>query len=119
MASSSSASSATASNGSWYADGAQLAADRCAPTPTLYLTALPSAQELAHINPWLHHVFHGNRAAKCGLFAIAMIMVGHITEHFHQEHGQHEDQVKFKALQDRIAVLEEKVLQSEVHDKQR
>ena len=84
-----------------------------------HLTALSSVQELAHINPWLHHVFHGNRAAKCGLFAIAMIMVGHITEHFHQEHGQHEDQVKFKALEDRIAELEEKVLQSEVHDKQR
>ena len=48
------------------------------------LSACSLPQELSHINPWLHHVFHGNRHAKVGLFAIAMIMLGHITEHFHQ-----------------------------------
>ena len=75
------------------------------------------AQEFSHINSWLHHRLHGNRAAKCGLFAIAMIMVGHITEHFHHEHGQHDDQVKFKALEDRILVLEESLRQSEINNK--
>ena len=45
-----------------------------------------------------------------------MIMVGHITEHFHLEQGQHEDQVKFKALEDRILVLEESLRQSEIRN---
>ncbi len=75
------------------------------------------AQEFSHINSWLHHRLHGNRAAKCGLFAIAMIMVGHITEHFHQEHGQHDDQVKFKALEDRILELEESLRENEISKK--
>ena len=73
------------------------------------------AQELSHINSWLHHRLHGNRAAKFGLVAIAAIMVGHLTEHFHQEQGQDADQAKFKKLEDRILVLEETLRENELH----
>ena len=40
--------------------------------------------ELSHILPRLHHVLHGARASKFGVVAIAMIMLGHLAEHYHQ-----------------------------------
>ena len=81
---------------------------------TLLRCTIMYVQELSHINSWLHHRLHGHRAAKFGLVAIAAIMVGHLTEHFHQEQGQDADQAKFKKLEDRILVLEETLRENEM-----
>ena len=86
--------------------------------------------ELSHIQPGLHHILHGPRSARMGLVAITMIVVGHVTEHFHHEHEheaererEQEDNIRIQALEDRIAELEgfqvdleakEKALEQEV-----
>lgn len=88
--------------------------------------------ELSHIQPGLHHILHGPRAARMGLVAITMIVIGHVTEHFHHEHEheaererEHEDNIRIQALEDRIAELEgfqvdleakEKALEQEVDE---
>ena len=56
--------------------------------------------ELSHVSPrvhhLLHHLIHGNRAARMGLFAISCVLVGHYSEHLHQEHENHEQEHKIQ-----------------------
>ena len=40
--------------------------------------------EMSHNNTRLHHILH-QHASKMGLLAVTMVILGHATEHFHQE----------------------------------
>jgi hypothetical protein len=50
--------------------------------------------ELSHVSPAVHHLrlFAGKNSARLGLLAVTMVLVGHYTEHLHQETENHEQE---------------------------
>mmetsp|Transcript_27193 Transcript_27193/g.61701 ORF Transcript_27193/g.61701 Transcript_27193/m.61701 type:complete len:117 (+) Transcript_27193:77-427(+) len=64
--------------------------------------------EAAHVSKRLHHWLHRFRlnSPKVHLFAITLVLAGHLAEHAHQEEENHHQEERMAILEARLAAVQ-------------